>query len=40
MEEKPPADGHRRTILDPEATHVGVGYAIGPRPLPDGARSS
>ncbi len=28
MEEKPPADGHRVTILDPEATHVGVGYAI------------
>ena len=29
MAEKPPADGHRRTILDPEATHVGVGYAVG-----------
>ncbi|MCA1610991.1 MAG: CAP domain-containing protein [Acidobacteria bacterium] len=28
MEERPPADGHRVTILDPEATHVGVGYAI------------
>jgi uncharacterized protein YkwD len=28
MEEKPPADGHRKTILDPDATHVGVGYAI------------
>ncbi len=28
MEEKPPADGHRVTILDPEATHVGVGYAV------------
>lgn len=28
MAEKPPADGHRRTILDPEATHVGVGYAV------------
>jgi hypothetical protein len=27
MEEKPPQDGHRRTILDPDATHVGVGYA-------------
>jgi hypothetical protein len=25
--EKPPYDGHRRTILDPDATHVGVGYA-------------
>jgi hypothetical protein len=29
MAEKPPADGHRRTILDPEATHVGVGHALG-----------
>jgi uncharacterized protein YkwD len=28
MEEVPPNDGHRRTILDPDATHVGVGYAI------------
>lgn len=28
MEEKAPNDGHRVTILDPEATHVGVGYAI------------
>ncbi len=28
MAEKPPDDGHRRTILDPEATHVGVGYAL------------
>ncbi len=27
LREKPPADGHRRTILDPEATHVGVGWA-------------
>ena len=26
MQERPPHDGHRRTILDPEATHVGVGY--------------
>jgi uncharacterized protein YkwD len=26
MEETPPDDGHRRTILDPEATHVGVGW--------------
>lgn len=25
--ERPPNDGHRRTILDPEATHVGVGWA-------------
>lgn len=29
MAEKPPADGHRRTILDPEVTHVGVGWAQG-----------
>lgn len=28
MAEVPPNDGHRRTILDPEATHVGVGYAV------------
>ncbi len=28
MDEKPPADGHRVTILDPEATHVGVGYSV------------
>jgi hypothetical protein len=28
MAEKPPGDGHRRTILDPDATHVGVGYAV------------
>jgi uncharacterized protein YkwD len=27
LDEKPPADGHRRTILDPEATHVGVGWS-------------
>jgi uncharacterized protein YkwD len=27
--EKPPDDGHRRTILDPHATHVGVGWAQG-----------
>lgn len=26
MAERPPSDGHRRTILDPEATHAGVGY--------------
>ncbi|HSP35869.1 MAG TPA: CAP domain-containing protein [Thermoanaerobaculia bacterium] len=25
--EKPPHDGHRRTILDPYATHVGIGLA-------------
>jgi uncharacterized protein YkwD len=28
MSETPPDDGHRRTILDPGATHVGVGYAL------------
>lgn len=28
MEEKPPRDGHRRTILDPDATHVGVGWVL------------
>jgi uncharacterized protein YkwD len=28
LAERPPNDGHRRTILDPAATHVGVGYAI------------
>ena len=28
MAERPPSDGHRRSILDSEATHVGVGYAI------------
>ncbi len=28
MRETPPNDGHRRTILDPEVTHVGVGYAM------------
>jgi hypothetical protein len=28
LQEKPPYDGHRRTILDPDATHVGVGYAL------------
>jgi len=27
LRDKPPSDGHRRTILDPEATHVGVGWA-------------
>jgi hypothetical protein len=27
MDEAPPQDGHRRTILDPLATHVGVGWA-------------
>jgi uncharacterized protein YkwD len=27
MAEVPPKDGHRRTILDPHATHVGIGLA-------------
>jgi len=30
MSETPPADGHRRTILDPQWTHVGIGVgAVG-----------
>ena len=28
MSEKPPADGHRRTVLDPIWTHVGIGFSI------------
>lgn len=28
MEETPPNDGHRRTVLDPLWTHVGIGYAV------------
>ena len=28
MRETPPNDGHRKTILDPEATHVGVGWSM------------
>jgi uncharacterized protein YkwD len=28
MAEVPPGDGHRRTILDPEWTHVGIGAAF------------
>lgn len=27
MNERPPHDGHRRAILDPHATHVGIGLA-------------
>ncbi|MCS7079942.1 MAG: CAP domain-containing protein [Chloracidobacterium sp.] len=27
-DEKPPNDGHRRTILNPEHTHVGLGFAV------------
>lgn len=29
MAEKPPDDGHKRNILAPEHTHVGIGFAIG-----------
>ena len=29
MAEVPPGDGHRRTVLDPEWTHVGIGAAGG-----------
>jgi hypothetical protein len=28
LAEKPPIDGHRRAILDPSATHVGVGWSL------------
>ena len=28
FEEKPPLDGHRKNILDPAHTHVGVGFAV------------
>jgi hypothetical protein len=28
VEEKPPLDGHRRNILDPAHTHVGIGFAV------------
>jgi len=28
MSEKPPDDGHRKTVLDPIWTHVGIGFAI------------
>jgi uncharacterized protein YkwD len=28
MAERPPADGHRRTVLDPAWTHVGIGAAV------------
>jgi len=28
MAERPPADGHRKTVLDPIWTHVGIGFAI------------
>ncbi|MBI5441304.1 MAG: hypothetical protein HY900_08855, partial [Deltaproteobacteria bacterium] len=28
MSEKPPNDGHRKTVLDPIWTHVGIGFSI------------
>ena len=28
MAERPPEDGHRRTVLDPDWTHVGIGAAV------------
>ena len=28
LAEVPPDDGHRRTILDPDATHLGIGLAV------------
>jgi len=28
VEEKPPLDGHRRNVLDPGHTHVGIGLAV------------
>lgn len=28
FDEKPPNDGHRRNILDPQHTHVGVGFVL------------
>jgi uncharacterized protein YkwD len=31
LAEAPPSDGHRRTLLDPDATHIGVGLAITAR---------
>ncbi len=30
MAEKPPLDGHRQSVLDPNHTHVGIGVAWGP----------
>ncbi|MFN3413512.1 MAG: CAP domain-containing protein [Thermoanaerobaculum sp.] len=33
LDEKPPADGHRRTLLVPEATHLGVGLAFSQKRL-------
>jgi len=28
MDEQPPLDGHRKNILDPAHTHVGIGFAV------------
>lgn len=28
MKERPPNDGHRKTVLDPIWTHVGIGFAV------------
>ena len=36
MAEVPPGDGHRRTVLDPEWTHVGIGVAVVGRRVPHG----
>jgi hypothetical protein len=33
LDEKPPHDGHRKTILDPYHTHVGFGVALNGRSL-------
>lgn len=33
MAETPPHDGHRRTILDPQFTHVGIGIGMAGREL-------
>ena len=40
MAETPPHDGHRRTILDPHWTHVGIGAGRGRRTVPHDRRSS
>lgn len=33
LAEQPPEDGHRRTILDPHLTHVGIGLALSENQL-------
>jgi uncharacterized protein YkwD len=33
MAETPPNDGHRRTVLDPAWTHVGIGFALHEREM-------